>query len=121
MTLKTKKRCMVKAVRKRMLAGHHTLGAPVPASSGRPFLTCTPNGALLTCILFLTAFITDLLRFEVHFSSSVRVLRKDSAFGFTNEHGLTQFTLVTSIFRLNTKIEKNFQDNGQNFRSFLCF
>ena len=56
---------MVKAVEKRM-RGAPEPGAPAPATGHSPR------------ILFPTAFPIDFLRFEVHFSCSVWVLRRDS-------------------------------------------
>ena len=60
-----RKKSMGKAVGKRMRGECPVAGAGAPGS-GAPR------------ILFLTAFPTDILRFEVHFSSSVWVLRRDS-------------------------------------------
>ena len=46
-----------------------------------PSLGREPPGSVATRILFLTAFTIDFLRFEVHFSCSVWVLRSDSISG----------------------------------------
>ena len=60
-----RKKSTGKAVRKRM-RGAPEPGAPAPATGHSPR------------ILFPTAFPIDFLRFEVHFSCSVWVLRRDS-------------------------------------------
>ena len=59
---------MGKAVRERM-RGAPEPGAPAPATGHSPR------------ILFLTVFTIDILRFEVHFSHSVWVLRRRQLFG----------------------------------------
>ena len=60
-----REKLLVKAVRKRV-RGAPEPRAPAPATGHSPR------------ILFLTAFTIDFSRFEVHFSCSVGVLRRDS-------------------------------------------
>ena len=91
---------MVKTVRKRV-RGAPEPGAPAPATGHSPR------------ILFPTAFTIDFLSFEVHFSCSVWVLRRDSisahvCYGLrTNFLGLRKAALsacrdakVGAIFRI---------------------
>jgi len=57
---------MVKVVREGMLEGRPSLGAPAPVTGHSPLASLSDG------------FPTDFLCFEVHFSFSVQVLRRDS-------------------------------------------